>query len=773
MTKRVLIILLLLPCLVSGTDYYVDCSAETNGDGSYENPWKNMWSIRNHDSFQTGDDLYFKVGTTCKPGNPFFVRWNGIASNRVIIGAYYGKGQFGLNGNPRPIIDGNDNTVPGRWQSLVTVSRSAPTDVYVTVQDLYFKNSGFHGIAFNHANEIAVDNCYIYYSNSSGIVVARSINGSITNNIVDHPGVKSDGCSGGIAVSGMSQPNTYNIRVAHNTVFGSKCEGINLIKWAHHCIAEYNVVYDNTNIGIYLSNSFANIARYNIVFETGGNGYCCDYMHGIEIQNEDETGGKIPFGGWDHSVYGNLIAHCWYGIAVASTGGNVTNASVYGNTVVDCSKNIYFGSVNAGWSDNEIKNNIFWSINAQSSHSNNYNPTGVTWSHNLFYGNGAVTGKAAYNAIFSNPLLAKTSGWSPIDPGTVDPDWWKLQAGSAAKNTGIDLGSPYDIDYFGTSRLGGAWDIGAHEYTEASCTEDWTCTDWSSWSACTGGTQTRTRTCTDSNNCGTTVNKPAESETRSCGSGLVAHYTMDSAHISGTTLNDVSGNNNHGTIHGGAVTTTGRINEGLSFDGIDDYVDLGNPSSLQITGGLTISAWFRWETADNDYLVTKIGGANDRGYDLSFNTAPARIEFRISSDGSNLFSTGNQDISIGQTYHVVGVFNPSNYVRLYIDGALAQENTAGIPSGIFNSNADLNLGRHPSQAARFDGMLDDVRIYSRALSAAEILELYSLCIHDADNNPCDGCIDFDELFAFIDLWKDNQATIGELIEAIGIWKDGC
>jgi len=83
MTKRVLIILLLLPCLVSGTDYYVDCSAASNGDGSFETPWNRIWRVNNH-VFSTGDDVYFKVGTTCTPSTSgLFIDWNGATDNHV------------------------------------------------------------------------------------------------------------------------------------------------------------------------------------------------------------------------------------------------------------------------------------------------------------------------------------------------------------------------------------------------------------------------------------------------------------------------------------------------------------------------------------------------------------------------------------------------------------------------------------------------------------------------------------------------------------------
>ena len=112
----------LLPSLVlAGTAHYVDCSSGENGNGSYANPWNNIPSVNSH-SFGTGDDVYFKVDTTCTltaNGDRLQVDWGGTSGDRAIIGAYYGDGQFGLNGNSRPIIDGYSNAYPDHEQGLV------------------------------------------------------------------------------------------------------------------------------------------------------------------------------------------------------------------------------------------------------------------------------------------------------------------------------------------------------------------------------------------------------------------------------------------------------------------------------------------------------------------------------------------------------------------------------------------------------------------------------------------------------------------------------
>ena len=99
-------------CFVSSAEYYVDFSASVDGDGSFESPWNNIRSV-NLNSMSTGDDVYFKVGTIREitaQEDKLIVNWGGTANDRAVIGAYYGKGLFGLNGLERPVLDGNGNT---------------------------------------------------------------------------------------------------------------------------------------------------------------------------------------------------------------------------------------------------------------------------------------------------------------------------------------------------------------------------------------------------------------------------------------------------------------------------------------------------------------------------------------------------------------------------------------------------------------------------------------------------------------------------------------
>jgi len=146
-------------------------------------------------------------------------------------------------------------------------------------------------------------------------------------------------------------------------------------------------------------------------------------------------------------------------------------------------------------------------------------------------------------------------------------------------------------------------------------------------------------------------------------------------------------------------------------------------------------------------------------------------------------STVNADtvISKGSWHHVAVVKDGDSgtNMRLYLDGANIGSGSVGSVEAAGIKAIGDRLEYPPKDP--FQGLIDEVVVWNRALSAEEIQDLHDSgapltcvsCVHDAEIPPCDGCIDFDELLAYIDLWKQNQATIGEVMEAIGIWKSGC
>ena len=194
---------------------------------------------------------------------------------------------------------------------------------------------------------------------------------------------------------------------------------------------------------------------------------------------------------------------------------------------------------------------------------------------------------------------------------------------------------------------------------------------------------------------------------------LVAHWTLDEG--TGIIAYDSAGNNN-GAIYG-ATWTTGKIGGALSFNGTSNYVDCGSgPSNYD---NITVSAWMK--TSTKGVLVSNrdAGGSYGTWYSL-YSTS---IEIGDNSQGGFRNVTFYTPTLNGLWHHIVYTKDGINHA-IYVDGSLDQN---------FTSNADISqvnpmfIGRRWNRSNDvfwFNGIIDDVRIYNRALSAGEILQLF-------------------------------------------------
>jgi hypothetical protein len=202
------------------------------------------------------------------------------------------------------------------------------------------------------------------------------------------------------------------------------------------------------------------------------------------------------------------------------------------------------------------------------------------------------------------------------------------------------------------------------------------------------------------------------------GSDLAAEWHLDEG--SGPTAVDTSGNGNDGALVNNPAWVNGKVGKGLSFDGTNDYIDCGQSSSLKITGAITVEAWVKWEGAGNPYFVTKTGGPGRRSFDLSGNE-DGTVEFRVGgADCNSIISSGTISIPNGEWVHLVGTYEPSSYVRLFVDGALAKENIEAIPASQGDNGLPWYIGAREGNQGWFNGVIDEVKIYNGALSAEEV-----------------------------------------------------
>jgi hypothetical protein len=161
----------------------------------------------------------------------------------------------------------------------------------------------------------------------------------------------------------------------------------------------------------------------------------------------------------------------------------------------------------------------------------------------------------------------------------------------------------------------------------------------------------------------------------------------------------------------------GKADSAYSFDGIDDYVRIADSQSLNITGDLTVSAWIRARDCTKTIFGNMLEVSPHSGYSL-------KIDF----NGVAYLFSGDK-ILLGQTSvvtdswtHVVATLSGA-HAALYVNGVLDASGTGGVPTG---SNVDQTIGASYTPHYFFDGDIDDVRVYNRALSFSEIEELYTI-----------------------------------------------
>ena len=204
--------------------------------------------------------------------------------------------------------------------------------------------------------------------------------------------------------------------------------------------------------------------------------------------------------------------------------------------------------------------------------------------------------------------------------------------------------------------------------------------------------------------------------------GLVAAYNFNEG--SGTTVGDASGHGITGILQGATWTTAGRYGGALSFNGSSGYVDLGNPAPLQITTSMTWSAWVKSATnpSDDGQIVAKSDNASGWQLKTSPDTGQHTFGVRISGGVNELakrYSTTVRSLSVW--YHVAGVYNSAaGTLNLYVNGVLDNGVLIGtIPTSQLNSPVNVNIGRRFA-GYYFSGVIDELRIYNRALSQTEI-----------------------------------------------------
>ena len=197
--------------------------------------------------------------------------------------------------------------------------------------------------------------------------------------------------------------------------------------------------------------------------------------------------------------------------------------------------------------------------------------------------------------------------------------------------------------------------------------------------------------------------------------GLVAAYGFDEP--SGTTVTDASGTGNTGTISGATRSTTAKFVRSLSFDGNNDWVTVPDANSLDLTTGMTLEAWVR-PTADP---VADGDHQGDRGQPRLRPLLPrprsARPYGRRAGSPSQGIN-GTAAIALNTWTHLATTFDGATW-RLYVNGTQVASRALGTAIPV--STGALRFGGNSIWGEWFQGQLDEIRVYNRGLSAAEVL----------------------------------------------------
>lgn len=230
--------------------------------------------------------------------------------------------------------------------------------------------------------------------------------------------------------------------------------------------------------------------------------------------------------------------------------------------------------------------------------------------------------------------------------------------------------------------------------------------------------------------------KIAPSQKNYMPTGLVGHWTFDGPDVNWATgvVSDVSGQGNNGVAKSMSTSSTprqGKVGQGLDFDGTNDYVDTQKDFSWTVAQSFSLSLWFKTDTtASYQVLISK----SSYEYSLYIDTANGgTLRFIYwNAAGSNQIDlnsnrSGTVPLVAGKWYHAVITYGGSNNAYMYLDNVqIDSDTTVGALRDIANTTY-IGYGYYPGGSLYyFNGLIDEVRFYSRVLSSSEIQQLYNL-----------------------------------------------
>jgi len=413
---------------------------------------------------------------------------------------------------------------------------------------------------------------------------------------------------------------------------------------------------------VYVSNNI-------VTAEIGGNGYD---IGGIRAAYYASAGTRAVKG-WNNIVYG-INWDSEPAIYVCHNGWS--SCYWYNNTVVNNNRGMTTDS------NTILKNNLAYN-NVDNYYYSNYNAA----STNNLSGPG------------SDSDIPPTNARNGVRVNFVDEankDFHLSPADSGARNYGADLSNDANLSFstdIDRQARKGSWDIGADEAR------------------------------------GIIANAP---QTNQLTDGLVGYWTFDGKDIDGNEAKDKSGNNSTGTISG-AIKTIGKVGQALSFDGVNDYVAAPQIFSGSIDStDLTYVAWIYIKGHASPWGAI----INQGSYNYEFYVDQNGYIEAWNYDETILSYTGAQE---NTWYHVALIKKGTTHRMIIRDlsGSILYDQSANNTAGAYNwgdrnqppfdrYNIHIGTAAWNGGSCWFNGIIDEARIYNRALTAQEVQRLYNL-----------------------------------------------
>jgi autotransporter-associated beta strand protein len=203
---------------------------------------------------------------------------------------------------------------------------------------------------------------------------------------------------------------------------------------------------------------------------------------------------------------------------------------------------------------------------------------------------------------------------------------------------------------------------------------------------------------------------------------------------------------NHGTLQGGASIVSGKVSNAVSLDGVDDYVSIPASAGLDTQTAITIDAWI-FPAAAPAPVVEYSFGSSAFGVHLWIHTDDDVFANFVDATGGDHVVKSGVPMTLNEWHHIAATYDKtSGFGAVYLDGVSVFGETLG--SFDLATSADLYIGHRPltgEQFPWFAGLIDEVEIFNRALTADEIQDIY--------NAGSDG-----KCLPTVSMWKATPAS---------------